>query len=102
MGAFRISAKPVLLVTFVLAIHAGPAYGQQRPGIRPNVNPPEDCYLSDPVEPENIYSFLRVQILALSLAQKGEQANVGMLETKGGAPFDEIAKTIAGLRKERI
>jgi hypothetical protein len=102
MRAFRISAGTGLLVSFILAIHAGAAHGQQRPGIRPNVNPPEDCYVSDPVEPENIYSFLRVQILALSLAQRGERANAGMLETKGGAPVDEIAKTMAGLRKERI
>jgi hypothetical protein len=102
MSAFRISIKPALLMIVTLAIHTGATYGQQRPGIRLNVNPPEDCYVTDPVEPENIYFFLRVQILALSLAQRGAWANAEMLETEGGAPLDEIAKTMAGLRKERI
>ncbi len=40
-------------------------------------------------------------MLALSLAQRGEQANIKMLQSKGGAPSEGIDKTIAGLREER-
>ncbi len=102
MGICRSLIKPVLSAGLVLAIHAAACYSQTRPGIHAFVTPPEDCYVTDPVVPESIYSFLRVQILALSLAQRGEQANIKMLETKGGAPFEAIDKTIAGLRQERI
>jgi hypothetical protein len=94
--------KCAWLATLVLAVQTGASYAQTRPGIRAFVKPPEDCYVTDPIEPENIQSFLRVQILALSLAQRGERANIKMLETKGGAPFSEIDKTIAGLREELI
>ncbi len=102
MSASRLFAQPVLLLSLALVIQAGAAQAQQRPGIRAFVTPPKDCYLTDPVETENIYLFLRVQILALSLAQKGESANTQMLQVKGGAPLDELPKTIAGLREERI
>jgi hypothetical protein len=98
----RVSAKYVLFMTLVLAVPISPVFSQERPGIRPFITPPENCYVSDPVEPESIYSFLRVQILALSLAQKGEWANARTLETKGGAKLDEMDKAIAGLREERI
>ncbi len=100
MSLCRFCTKPALLAFLVLAIQVGRGWAQTRPGIRPFVKPPEGCYLSDPVQPEDIYSFLRVQILALSLADRGERANGKMLETTGGAPFEEIDKTIAGLREE--
>ncbi len=100
MSLCRFCTKPVLLASLVLAIQVGTGRAQTRPGIRPFVQPPEGCYVSDPVHPEDIYSFLSVQILALSLAHRGEQANSRMLETTGGAPFEEIDKTIAGLREE--
>ena len=102
MKAPWFSATRLLFLSLVFALPAGTIYAQERPGIRPFVKPPEDCYVSDLVEPENIYSFLRVQILALSLAQKGERANSKMLSTNGGAPLSEIDQTIAGLREERI
>jgi hypothetical protein len=98
----RVSSVSAFLVSIALMVQASAAPAQQRPGIRTFVNPPEGCFISDPVEPENIYSFLRVQIQALSLAQLGERANSVMLETKGGAPVDQMAKAIAGLREERI
>jgi hypothetical protein len=92
----------MLLASFILAIQTGAANAQERQGVRPNVNTPEDCYVIEAVEPENIYSFLRAQIQALSLAQKGEWANIKMLETEGGAPALEVDQTITGLREERI
>jgi len=97
-----VSIRPVLLGSLILAIHACAGYAQTRPGIRPFVTPPEGCQVTEPVESENIHSFLKVQIQALSLAQRGERANIKMMETKGGAPFDEVDKTIAGLREELI
>ena len=102
MGTSNLNFSTMCLLAIFLAICSSAAYAQTRPGIRAFVTPPEDCYVTDPIEPENIYSFLRVQILALSLAQKGEQANLKMLETKKLVPFDEIDKTITGLRQERI
>jgi len=87
-------------VSCALAIQTGAALAQQRPGVPPKANPPKDCYIVEPVEPESIYSFLKAQIQAMSLAGRGEQANKKMLETKGGIPFED--QTIAGLREERI
>ena len=101
-GMSWVSRMRILFVSSLLAMQAGAAGGQTRPGIRPFVTPPEDCYVSDPVETENIYYFLRVQVLALSLAQRGARANSAMLQTKGGAPLDEMDKAIAGMRQERI
>ncbi len=104
MRVRRASTKTVMLASVVLTIMIAVAtsYAQTRPGIRAFVTPPEGCYLSDPVEPEDVYSFLRVEILALSLAERGAVANTKMLKTTGGAPFEEVDKTIAGLREERI
>lgn len=90
----------LLLAFLVLAIQVGTGRAQTRPGIHPFVTPPEGCYVSDAVQPEDVYSFLRVQILALSLAHRGERANSAMLETTGGASYEKIDKTIAGLREE--
>jgi hypothetical protein len=98
----RIISRTAWLLPILLAIPGGLGYAQERPGIRPFIAPPEDCYVTDPIEPENISSFLKVQILALSLAQKGEQAEQKILESRKIAPFEEIDKTIAGLRQERI
>ncbi len=102
MMVCKVFTGPLLLLSLVMAMQAGAAHAQQRPGVRTVVNPPEDCYVSDPVQTENVYSFLKDQILALSLAERGERANAGMLETRGGAPLDEMDKTIAGLRMERV
>jgi hypothetical protein len=97
-----IMSKSTWLLIFFLAIRTGAIYAQQRPGIRAFVTPPEDCYVTDPIEPENIYFFLRVQILALSLAQRGEQANFKVIATGKMVPLSEIDKTIMGLRQERV
>jgi hypothetical protein len=102
MKIYRIRFMTVLLACFAVLLQAASVAAQQRPGIRPFVDPPEGCYLNDPAEPENIDSFLRIQIQALSLAHRGELANLSMLRTKGGAPMEDMAKTIAGLREERI
>lgn len=102
MRICRTCTKPVLISGLVLLTQAGAALAQQRPGIRLSVNPPEDCYISEPVEAESIYSFLRVEIQALALAQRGEWSNSEMLETEGGALIGQGAKTMAGLREERI
>ncbi len=103
MRVQRVSAKTGTLLVGLLVISlAQISHAQTRPGIRPFVATPKDCYVTDPVETENIYLFTRVQILALSLAQRGEHANIKMLQAKGGAPFEEIDKTIAGLREELI
>jgi hypothetical protein len=95
----RIFAATMVLVSCLLAIQSN-AVAQQRVGVRPNANPPEGCYIIGPVEPESISSFLTAQIQALSLAHRGELANIKMLETKGSAPFED--KTITGLREERL
>jgi hypothetical protein len=102
MKFYRIWALTVLLAGIAILVQASSAAAQQRPGIQPFVDPPEGCYLYDPAEPENIESFLRIQIQALSLAHRGERANLAMLRTRGGAPMEDMAKTIAGLREERI
>ncbi len=91
-----------LFIGLVLLPWPYAAWAQQRPGIRPFVKPPEDCYLLDPAEPENPYAFLRAEIQTLSLAQRGEQANARMLKTPGGASLDDMDKAINGLREERI
>jgi hypothetical protein len=102
MSLARICSGITLGVSLILAIQADMVCAQQRPGVRPNVNPPENCYVDAPVETENSFSFLGAQIQALSLAHDGEWANKKMLDTKGGAPPGEVDQTIMGLRKERI
>ncbi len=97
-----VSIKTILTASLILAIQTGAGYAQTRPGIRPFVKPPEGCYVPDLVDTGDIYSFLKAQIQALSLAHSGEQANIKMLETKGGASSGEVDKTIAGLREELI
>jgi hypothetical protein len=102
MNVHRVPAGMMFLMSLVLAIHVGTAYAQQRQGVRPIVNAPEGCYVVEPVDPDNLYFFMRAQIQALSLARKGERANSKMLETKGGAPAVEADQAIIGLREERI
>ncbi len=98
----RASIKTVMLASLILAIRMEAGHAQTRPGIRPFIKPPEGCYVADAVDTADMYSFLKVQIQALSFAQSGEQANIQMLQTRGGAPFSEVDKTIAGLRQELI
>ena len=77
-------------LTFSLKI--SPALDPKQVRDRPFVNHPEGCYLADPVEPENVNSYLRVQIQALSLAESGERNR--RLKTA------EIASVGAALLKE--
>lgn len=102
MRVYRFPTKLFLVGGLVLLIQAYPVYAQQRPGVRLSINPPEDCYISEPVEPESIYSYLKAQIQALALAQRGEWSNGQMLESEGGARIEQAAQTIAGLRAERL
>ena len=83
-------------------IQACPALAQERPGVKLTINPPEDCYISETVQPESIYSYLKVQIQALALAQRGEWSQGKMLEREGGVGTADTAQTIAGLRAERL
>jgi hypothetical protein len=101
------TCRPLLipvLSALIWAVVSQPdrALAQERPGIRPFVNVPEGCYIADPVDTESLYSFLKVQIQALSFAKAGEKANREMLTASDGPPVERIPKVIAGLRQERI
>jgi hypothetical protein len=85
--------------TLLLVIFSS-AYAQERPGVQMFVNAPEGCYVVEPVEAENIYSFIKAQIQALALAQKGERAIVRTLNSNGSSPLED--KTITDLRKDRV
>ncbi len=91
--AFLVSLMPIPLEC---------GFAQQRPNVRTFVTPPEGCSIADPVDTKDLYSFIKVQIKALSFAQQGENANRELLAAKSGPPVDEIAKVLAGLRNERI
>ena len=87
----------------ILAISGpGAGFAQERPGIHSFVNIPEACYLTEPVQPESVYSFTKVQIQALWLARKGEESIRDILSSGQDLPDDEPARLITGLRTERI
>jgi|WetSurMetagenome_2_1015567.scaffolds.fasta_scaffold70191_3 hypothetical protein len=100
MQLFRIPATVVPFLGFLLVVQVGFLSAQQRPGVRMFVNTPEGCQVAEPVAPENISEFLEAQIQALSLAERGEQANKRVLASKGVGPIED--KTITGLRAEKI
>jgi hypothetical protein len=103
METCRIPAKAVLLASsLILLFHAGEVVAQERQGIRPNVRPPEGCYLTEPAEPDSLYSLTKVQIQALWLARTGEQADFDLLTARGDLPMNQMAKMITGLREERV
>jgi hypothetical protein len=75
---------------------------QQRPGIRTFVTPPAGCSVIEPVERESLYSFIRAQVQALSLADVGDRADRGILSATSRPLVDRMAEVLAGLRLERI
>lgn len=93
-----------MLPLLVCAVLSQPGRGdaQERPGIRPFVNVPDGCSVQDPVDTERLYSFVKVQIQALSFARDGEKANREMLTASNLPPVERIPKVIAGLRQERV
>ncbi len=97
-------ATILILPLIVCALLTCPdrGFAQERPGIRPFVNVPDGCSISDPVDTESLYSFLKVQIQALAFAKEGEKANREMLAASDSPPVERIPKVIAGLRQERI
>ncbi len=102
MRACGLSAMPSLvLMGVVLAVSAGEAFPQQRPGIRMFVTPPEGCSVADPVETENLYTLTMAEIRALSFAQSGERASSQAL-AGGDAVIGQMPKTMGDLRQARI
>jgi hypothetical protein len=99
MRVCKIFAATIFAANCILAIQST-AIAQQRAGVRPNANAPEGCYIVGPLESESVYSFVMAQIQALSLAHRGESANLKMLESQGDIPFDD--KTITNLREDRL
>ena len=95
-------AISVLMSACILTVTpANEAFSQVRPGIHTFVTPPEGCSYSEQVETENVYSFTRAQIQALSFARAGERASLRAL-AGGDALVDQLAKTIADLRQAQI
>jgi hypothetical protein len=103
MYIHRKSAAAILLLSiFCLALETDVVSAQQRPGIRTFVNTPEGCYLTERAQTGNLYDFTKVQLQALWLASRGEQANLDVLTSRDVLPMDRIAKMMNGLREERI
>ncbi len=100
LRSLSVSMLPLLVCTMLG--QAGRGIAQERPGIRPFVNVPDGCSVQDPVDTERLYSFVKVQIQALSFARDGEKANRDMLTASDLPPVERIPKVIAGLRQERI
>ncbi len=101
--AGRISRIPVLVLMSILpAIPARVACAQQRPGIHPFVKTPEACSYSGPIETENLYSLIRTEIQAVSLARAGARASFRALAAGREAAIKEMSKTMTDLRQERI
>ncbi len=92
----------LLVATYVLTLMPSRALAQQRPGIQPFVIPPEGCYLTEKVEPEDLYSLAKIELQALWMAQRGEQANLEVLTAKDDLPMDQMARMMTGLREELI
>jgi len=89
------------MLAAVLAAASEQGYAQQRPGVRTFVNPPEGCYIIDPPDTESPYSFIKVQIQALSSAGAGERANQEVLAAEDGPPVGQMGEVLTGLRLER-
>ncbi len=103
MNTRRISTTAVLLLSSLsLIIGTGEAFAQQRPGIRPFVATPEGCYLTEPAEPESLFSFTKIELQALWMARRGELANLEVLTAREDLPMDQTAKMMTGLREELI
>jgi hypothetical protein len=98
----RLAIPSILAFTAVLCLTPGWTSAQRRPGIETSVNPPAGCYIADPVDTEDLYAFLRVEIQALAFARDGEKADRDLLAATDGPPVEKIAHLLAGLRKERI
>jgi hypothetical protein len=97
----NISRTLFVQVILALAMSAGMAHAQTRPGIRPFVKTPEGCSYSEPIETENLYTFTRTQIQALAFAQAGESASLRAL-AGGASLYEQMAKTMTDLRKAQI
>lgn len=103
MNALLVPLISILtLLVFTLQGSSGQGFAQVRPGIQPVVNVPDGCSIQDPVDTESLYSFIKVQIQALSFARDGERANREMLTASDGPPVQRIPKVLAGLRQERV
>lgn len=101
MTSGRIRAASVAgAIVIMYAFTAGRAFSQTRPGINALVKTPEGCSYSDPINTNDLYSFMQAQIQALALAQKGESGTLytAASDHSTGAPADRFAS----LREERI
>ena len=96
-----LSAATLASVGIALAMMAGRAFCQERPGIRPFVKPPEGCSISDTVDADNLFSFTMAEVQALSLAEAGESERL-QLPLDEQARVQQMAKTMTRLREERI
>ncbi len=102
MSLFRIPAISTLsVVIIVLLTPARQAVAQQRPGIRAQINAPEGCSISDPVDTEDTFNFIKTQIQALSFARKGERAGLETSPAAGSNP-NSVVPNFVGLREARI
>ena len=103
MEANRISTTSVLLLTcLILVIGSGQASAQRRPNVQPFVNIPEGCYFTEQPDLDSLYTFTKTQIQALSMARRGEVANLDVLASKEDLPLNEMSEMITGMREERI
>ncbi len=102
MKAYRTLGISVLILMGVFLLRpADPAFSQQRPGIRPFISAPEGCSYSEPIDTENVYSFTKSQIQALSFGRAGDRASLRAL-AGGDALIQQLARTIADLRQAQI
>jgi hypothetical protein len=92
----------LLLLSLAEATATGLDGAQTRPGIQPFVNVPDGCSLTAPPDTGSLFSFTKMQIQALWMARRGEQANLEVLASRGDLPMSQMAEMIRGMREEHI
>ncbi len=101
MISFRfLTISALSALVYILLTPGRQAVAQQRPGIRAQVIAPDGCSISDPVDTEDMFSFIRTEIQALSFARAGERAS--FRPAPAGVSGPSGAPNFLGLREERI